>query len=325
MLDLNTASSLFEKKLQDFINQPNSPSTLYEPVNYILNAGGKRIRPSLMILAASSFNHNLDNIWEPALGIEVFHNFTLVHDDIMDNSDIRRNRETIHKKWDINRAILSGDVMMIQATQCFCNLPESMLAKVMKLFLLTAKQVCEGQQYDMDFEKEYKICMADYIKMIELKTAVLLATSLKIGAIIAGASEKDCNLLYNYGINIGLAFQLRDDYLDVYGNINDFGKELGKDIIARKKTAMLIKAFELADQNTKQEMLNWLSNQATDNKKLINYITNIYNKLNIPNIINNITNEYHIKALSAIDLLNVDEKSKDIYINIANSLINRNK
>ena len=222
------------------------PKNLYEPIHYILQIGGKRLRPILTIMTCDLFNGNVKNSYDAALAVEVFHNFTLIHDDIMDSAPIRRGKETVHIKWDINTGILSGDAMMIMAYKCFENYDEGIFKKLMCLFNQTALEVCEGQQYDMNFEKRSFVTEDDYINMIGLKTAVLLAASLQIGAIIGGAETNDAKLIYDFGKNLGLAFQLQDDLLDAYGERKMFGKKPGNDILANKKTYMLIKALTLA-------------------------------------------------------------------------------
>jgi len=239
----------------------SEPVELYQPISYVLSGNGKRLRPCLALLSCNLFNNDIRNAIKPAIGVEMFHNFTLLHDDIMDKADIRRNKPTVHKKWNENVAILSGDAMLIKTYELFFELKPNILAKVIEVFNKAALQVCEGQQYDMNFETKIDVTTDEYIKMITLKTAVLLAASLKIGAIIGGATLKDANLLYNYGINLGIAFQLQDDYLDVYGDVKTFGKKIGGDIVSNKKTYLLISAIENAKDENKHKLLNLLYNK----------------------------------------------------------------
>jgi len=262
------------------------PLTLYEPYYYMMEAGGKRIRPALCIFACSIFSENFNIAVKPATGIEIFHNFTLVHDDIMDKSDFRRNCPTVHKKWNVNTAILSGDVMMIKATEMFNDLPAETYQKVMPFFLETARKVCEGQQYDMDFETETLVTIPAYLLMIRLKTAELIAGSLKIGAIIGGAPEAAADALYRYGINIGTGFQLRDDYLDVYANETELGKPVGSDILNKKKTILFLSALEKTDFNTKNYLTQLFSEKSTPSNEDVEKVKFIYQNLNIPEIIN---------------------------------------
>ena len=232
---------------------------LYRPIDYVLSMGGKHLRPSLMLMACNIFSEDIAPAIKPAIGIEIFHNFTLLHDDIMDKADSRRGKPTVHKKWEENVAILSGDAMLIKAYQYISTCPEKRLSKILEVFSQTAIEVCEGQQYDMDFEKESLVTEEMYLKMIRLKTAVLLGASLKIGAIIGGANQHEANCLYDFGINIGIAFQLKDDLLDVYGNSKKFGKTIGGDITCNKKTFLLIRTINKANEKEKEELEKWLN------------------------------------------------------------------
>jgi geranylgeranyl diphosphate synthase type II len=299
------------------------PFTLYDPINYILESGGKRIRPALVLLACNLFTDDLSQAIKPAIGLEIFHNFTLLHDDIMDKADIRRGNPTVHKKWDENTAILSGDAMLIKAYDYFFDCQSPNFREILKVFNQTAIEVCEGQQYDMEFELRDDVKEEEYLRMIELKTSVLLAGALKIGALIGGASEKDADLLYEFGRNIGLAFQLQDDYLDVYGDVNVFGKEIGGDIVANKKTFLMIKAKQLAKE-TKAEKLNYLliDNTIGRNQK-VKLVTEIYNKLNIKEIVQERILEFTQKALNLIDQVDVENAKKTELKNLAGKLINR--
>ena len=274
----------FKKHLSSFLDaMETEPKFLYEPVRYALSAGGKRIRPVLCLMSAEMFGASADKAIDAALGLEIFHNFTLLHDDIMDKSDMRRGRPTVHKKWTENIAILSGDLMSLVA----CRSAAKTVAnkeRVLETFLRTAIEICEGQQYDMDFETETDVSVDEYMKMINLKTAVLLAGSLKIGALIAGASESDCENIYQYGRYAGLAFQLQDDLLDTYGNAAVFGKPIGGDIAENKKTFLLINAINLASGSTKKKLLEWISKENFDRDEKYNSVKAIYDTLNIKDL-----------------------------------------
>lgn len=286
MINLQQASAEVQKAINNLPSGKDVPMTLYEPCYYMMEAGGKRIRPSLCVMACSMFSENWQMAVAPAVGIEVFHNFTLVHDDIMDKSDFRRNRPTLHKKWNVNTAILTGDVMMIKAAEQFSNLPADRYYKVMPFFFETARKVCEGQQYDMDFESEERITLPAYMVMIRLKTAELLAASLKIGALIAGAPDNTADALYRYGIHIGTGFQLRDDYLDVYADQKELGKPVGSDILNKKKTCLYLAALEKADLSTKADLVKRFSAGSVPCADDVNEVTETYNRLGIPGWVN---------------------------------------
>jgi len=305
------------------LNFPDSPKELYEPIKYTLSSGGKRLRPKLVLLGCELFNSNIEDAIKPALALEIFHNFTLLHDDVMDNSEIRRKRATVHKKWNTNVAILSGDAMQIIAFELFTDLPKDTMRPVVKLFNKTALEVCEGQQYDMDFENRTDVTIDEYLEMIRLKTSVLLAGSLKIGAIIGGASEKEADLLYDYAQNIGLAFQLQDDFLDTYGDTDIFGKKVGNDIITNKKTFLLISALKLAKSDEKSKLISLLENRDISNEDKIIEVKSIYNKLDIKKITENKILEYFSKAKHNIDNLELAKEKKQLLIDFANSLMGR--
>ena len=292
------------------INFNKSPKNLYEPITYSLKVGGKRIRPILCLMASELFGGKIENAISTAIGIEIFHNFTLLHDDMMDNADTRRNLPTIHAKWNKNIALLSGDAMSIIAYKYIGKYSEN-LEKVINLFSETALQICEGQQYDMDFETSLNISEQDYIEMINLKTAILLAASLKIGAILANAKETDCDNLYKFGQNIGIAFQLKDDLLDVFGDINVFGKNIGGDIVSNKKTYLLIKALELAQEPERTELLNWINLKEFDAKEKIAAVKKIYESLNIKEFVEKQITNYFNEAWTYFDLINVDTIKKE--------------
>jgi geranylgeranyl diphosphate synthase, type II len=298
---------------------------LFFPVKYILSVGGKRLRPVVTLLSCNLFKDKIDDAVLPAAGIEVFHNFTLVHDDIMDRASVRRNLPTIHEKWNVNQAILSGDVMAFVANDCFLQTPAPLLLKVFKTFNKAAVEVCAGQQLDMDFEKMSFVSQDEYLRMIELKTAVLLAASAMIGAIIGEADDKDSALLYDFGNNLGIAFQIQDDLLDVYGDVNIFGKVSGGDIVTNKKTFLLIKALELATGSTLKKLQEQLHAKEFNTEEKIKTVMEIYDQLNIKSITENLANDYIIKSLNQLDKVSVSKERKHELYQMASLLINRKK
>ncbi|NHE57125.1 polyprenyl synthetase family protein [Cyclobacterium plantarum] len=263
------------------LNFEGEPTELYEPISYLMQLGGKRIRPLLALLSYGLFKEGYQKILTPASSVEVFHNFTLMHDDIMDNAPIRRGRPTVHEKWDDNTAILSGDVMLVKAYEMLLEVEPDKLRNCLKLFSKTAAEVCEGQQLDMNFESLSLVAEQEYLNMIRLKTAVLLGFSLQLGATLAGASESDAIHLYDFGVNIGIGFQLKDDLLDVYADKEKFGKQVGGDILANKKTYLLIKAMELAKGEDKKELEHWLTAKEFDPAEKIIGVKAIYDRLEI--------------------------------------------
>jgi geranylgeranyl diphosphate synthase type II len=298
---------------------------LIDPVKYILSIGGKRLRPVLALMACNLFSDKIDEAVMPATGIEVFHNFTLVHDDIMDQAPVRRNFPTVHNKWNVNQAVLSGDVMAFIANDCFLQTPPRCMVKVFRVFNKAAIDVCVGQQLDIDFEKAIIISQEEYLRMIELKTAVLLAASVKIGAVIGGADDRDSDLLYEFGRNLGLAFQIQDDLLDIYGDSKIFGKIPGGDIISNKKTFLLVKALEIAT-GERHKMLNELfSGKEIDPDLKIKQVMEIYDELNIKAITDNLAGEYINTAFSLLEKTGVTKERKSGLACLANSLIGRNQ
>lgn len=281
------------------IEYSQSPFGLYAPVKYQLDMGGKRVRPLLTVMACDMFGGDIEEAISPALGLEIFHNFTLLHDDVMDKADIRRGRPTVHKAWNENTAILSGDAMQIIATQKVCEAPLRVLKEVLDLYNTTALEICEGQQFDMEFETREDVTREEYIEMIRLKTAVLIGCALKMGAIIAGATPSQADAMYKFGENIGLAFQLQDDYLDVYGDAETFGKKIGGDILNNKKTYMLISALSMAEGATKERLQALLAGKADDEK--IAQVTAIYGELGIDKIAREKIAEYSQKALAYLN------------------------
>jgi len=301
------------------------PQKLYEPVAYSLMIGGKRLRPALMLHAASLFAESVDHVLSAAMAIEIFHNFTLLHDDIMDKADVRRGLPTVHKKYNDNVAILSGDAMCILAFKYFAKGNNESLDKLLPLFTTTALEVCEGQQFDMDFETRDNVTVEEYLEMIRLKTAVLIAGSLKIGALLANAQQTDADLLYEYGINVGLAFQLQDDLLDVYGDPDVFGKKKGGDICANKKTYLLLKALEACDQQTLKELNQWLVKSDFDAAQKIAAVTAIYDKTGTSETTRNLMRSYYDKALIALEKVAISADRKNTLIAFASEVMERIK
>ncbi len=263
------------------LSYDRKPASLYEPIRYVLSMGGKRIRPTLMLLAYNLYKEDVEKILMNAIALETYHNYTLLHDDLMDNADMRRGNLTVHKKWDANTAILSGDSMLVLAYERMAQCDNKHLEEVLHLFTTTALEIGEGQQYDMEFETRNDVKEEEYIEMIRLKTSVLLACALKIGAILADASEADADNLYQFGEQIGLAFQLQDDYLDVYGDPAVFGKEIGGDITSNKKTYMLINAFNHANEAQRKELQSWVDATDFDRKEKVAAVTRLYNEIGI--------------------------------------------
>lgn len=306
------------------INWDKAPLGLYAPVEYTLSLGGKRIRPALTLMACNLFNDDLEPAIKPALGLEIFHNFTLLHDDIMDKADIRRGRPTVHKKWNENTAILSGDVMQIVAYQLISEAPAHNLKQILDIFSKTAIEVCEGQQYDMEFESRDTVLPDEYLEMIRLKTAVLLGCALYTGAIIGGAGESDARNLYEFGINLGLAFQLKDDLLDVYGDEASFGKKVGGDILCNKKTYLLIQAKKLAEGDIKSTLIEWLAHPNPDPEKKIQSVTSIYNQLGVRKMCEDTMSVYYEKAIAFLEKVSVESDKKQELRKLAEKLMFRN-
>ena len=295
------------------------------PVKYILSIGGKRLRPVIALMACNLFKDKIDDAILPAAGIEVFHNFTLVHDDIMDKASLRRNLPTVHAKWNVNQAILSGDVMAFIANDFLLQTPPPALLKVFRAFNKAAIEVCLGQQLDMDFEKVSFISNEEYMRMIELKTAVIIAASAMIGAIIGEADDKDAALLYEFGNSLGLAFQIQDDLLDAYGDVNVFGKISGGDIVTNKKTFLLIKALELATGNTLKKLQEQIQVKEFNAEEKIKTVMDIFEQLNIRSITETLANDYISKSLSRLEKVNADKERKNELYQMATSLIGRSK
>lgn len=292
---------------KDWVTEPKN---LYEPIDYILKLGGKRMRPILTLMAADIFADDYKKAMPAALAIEVFHNFTLVHDDIMDDAPLRRGKETVHEKWNISTGILSGDAMLILAYQYFENYEPVVFQKLAKLFSKTALEVCDGQQLDVDFETRKDVTIDEYINMIRLKTSVLVAAALKMGAIVAEANEENANLIYDFGLNLGLAFQLQDDYLDTFGDPETFGKQVGGDIIENKKTFLYLKTLEVADKETVKKIKYFYRRKLKENNIKITEVTRIFKINDIPFLIKEEIEDYTQKAFATLEKMNITEANK---------------
>ena len=302
-----------------------NPKGLYEPIEYVLGIGGKRIRPVLMLLAYNLFKEDVQSVLPQAAALETYHNFTLLHDDLMDKADMRRGKPTVHKRWNENTAILSGDAMIILAYQFLMqDCPAECVKPVMEVFSQTALEVCEGQQWDMEFETRQDVTVDEYIEMIRLKTSVLLAGALKMGAILGGASPEDAQTLYDFGIRIGLAFQLQDDWLDVYGDPKVFGKNIGGDILCNKKTFMLITAFEKADEETRAELLRWVTAEEFDPARKIEAVTAIYNKEKVGDICQAKVEAYYQEGMRLLGQIQVEQECKRALQEFVTGLMHRN-
>ena len=305
-------------------NIHKEPENLYEPIEYILGLGGKRMRPVLTLMAAEVFDANYKIALPAAMAVEVFHNFSLVHDDIMDDAPLRRGEVTVHEKWNINTGILSGDAMLILAYQYFEQYEPNVFVALAKLFSKTALEVCEGQQWDVDFETRKDVTIPEYLKMIEYKTAVLVAAAMKMGAIVANTTEKEADLIYDFGLNLGLAFQLQDDYLDAFGDPETFGKQVGGDIIENKKTYLYLKALEFAGLNDKQRLLELFESEIEDNSVKIEQAKTIFIASGADKITQEAIEEYTLKAFSTLDKMNIDKDKKEILRSFGQNLMQRN-
>lgn len=288
------------------------PKNLYEPIHYILGLGGKRIRPVLTLMSAEIFGSPYQKALPAALAVEVFHNFSLVHDDIMDDAPLRRGNTTVHEKWNINTGILSGDAMLILAYQYFERYEPAVFRDLAKLFSKTALEVCEGQQWDVDFESRIDVTIPEYLKMIEYKTAVLVAAAMKMGAIIAQTSTENADLIYDFGLNLGIAFQLQDDYLDAFGNPETFGKQVGGDIIENKKTYLYLKALEFANEIDKQELVELFSIQMEENEAKIAQVKEIFLNSGAATATQKTIEDYTFKAFETLEKMNIDSEKKNI-------------
>ena len=302
---------------------PNEPAELYEPMHYMMNLGGKRLRPSLLLMGCDAFGGDIYQAINPAIAIEVFHNFTLMHDDIMDKAPLRRGKTTVHEKWNSSVGILSGDAMLVEGYKLMMQVDEKVLRPVLEIFNDTAIAVCEGQQIDMNFEQQKEVSISAYINMIRLKTAVVLGGALKIGALIAGAKQQEANLIYAFGEDLGIAFQLQDDILDVYGDPEKFGKQVGGDIISNKKTYLLIKAVETANTQQLQELNYWLQLTDFDAVKKVSAVRQLFNQLEIREKAEQEMNRYAQRALQSLKDLPLPEAKKTQLFEFADMLLVR--
>ena len=325
MLSFSDCQSIIELRIAQLPAYKKQPSQLYEPIQYILSLGGKRIRPVATLLACNLFSDDVSKAVNPALALEVFHNFTLLHDDIMDNAPVRRSQPTVHEKWNDNVAILSGDAMQILAYELMCQAETNHLKALLALFNQTALEVCEGQQFDMNFATRTDVSLKEYMRMIELKTSVLLAACMKSGAICGNATDADADKMYAFGLNLGLAFQIQDDYLDVYADQSVFGKRTGGDISENKKTFLLIKALELAHNERGETLSKALNNQFNSESEKIAEVTRVYNELCIPEITRQHITHYSDKAFACLESISVEKSKKEALHAMATQLMNRQK
>lgn len=322
MQNIEAYQKSFIKYLEDFAIE-REPVNLYEPVNYILKLGGKRLRPVLTVMTADIFGDKAALAMNAALSVEVFHNFSLVHDDIMDDAPLRRGKKTVHEKWDLNTGILSGDAMLILAYQLFENYEPKTFQSLARLFSKTALEVCEGQQYDIDFETRNDVTIPQYLKMIEYKTAVLVGAAMKMGAIVAEASEQDQDGIYDFGRYLGIAFQLQDDYLDAFGNPETFGKQVGGDILENKKTYLYLKTLELGSGDEKSNLLELMSNTSITNEDKVEKVKALFNASGAADATQLAVKDYTKKAFSVLEKLNISEDKKQILQLFGEQLMNR--
>ena len=314
------------KMVNDYIEDATitrQPTSLYDPIKYVLSIGGKRIRPVLLLLTYNMYRDDIERVMPTAVGLETYHNYTLLHDDLMDKADMRRGMPTVHRKWDDNTAILSGDSMLVVAFQRVAQCPAENLQDILSLFTVTALEIGEGQQYDMDFENRMDVTEDEYIEMIRLKTSVLLACELKMGAIMAGASDEDAKNLYAFGEKLGLAFQLQDDLLDVYGDPKVFGKAIGGDITSNKKTYMLINARLRANNEQRAELIKWITTENFYKEEKIKAVTKLYNKIGIRQLCEKKINDYFAEALTYLEKVNVPEEKKTALQRFTDQMMHR--
>ena len=325
---MGTRVDFLEKRINKELQKVlayEEPRSLFDPPVYVFSLGGKRIRPILTLMAADLFEKDIEVAINPALAIEIFHNFSLLHDDLMDKANLRRGSETVHKKWSANTAILSGDAMVIEAYKYISKVPHRYLPKLLEVFSDTAMDICIGQQLDMDFEQRMDVTEEEYLNMIRLKTAVLIGCSLKLGAIVSDASAEDINALYQFGINLGLAFQLKDDLLDVFGDFKTFGKKPGGDILSNKKTYLLIKALKSSNEKQKAELDKWLTAEVFDPEQKINAVKNIYEELKLSDLVENLIEKYYLASLEYLSSISVSDARKNSLLNLSEQLMYREK
>jgi geranylgeranyl diphosphate synthase type II len=316
----------YQEFISDYLQtqyETKEPKNLYDPIHYILGLGGKRMRPVLTLMSAEVFDADYKKALPAALAVEVFHNFSLIHDDIMDDAPLRRGNETVHEKWDINTGILSGDAMLILAYQYFEKYEPTVFRDLAKLFSKTALEVCEGQQWDVDFETRDDVSIPDYLKMIEYKTAVLVAAAMKMGAIIAETSEENANLIYDFGLNLGLAFQLQDDYLDAFGNPETFGKQVGGDIIENKKTYLYLKANEFASKEQAEQLAHLFSIHPEDNSEKINSVKELFLATGAAFETKKAIQEFTLKAFETLQKISIDNEKKEMLKSFGENLMGR--
>ncbi|MBV7268749.1 polyprenyl synthetase family protein [Winogradskyella luteola] len=322
MQNIEAYQKSFLSYLEDFAVEKD-PGNLYRPINYILKLGGKRLRPVLTLMTSEIFGGETKDAMDAALSVEVFHNFSLVHDDIMDDAPLRRGKETVHEKWNLNTGILSGDAMLILAYQLFENYEPNTFQALAKLFSKTALEVCEGQQYDIDFETRNDVAIPEYLKMIEYKTAVLIGAAMKMGAIVAKASENDQNLIYDFGRYLGIAFQLQDDYLDAFGNPETFGKQVGGDILENKKTYLYLKTLELGSEEDICSLLEVMSNNSITNAQKVDTVKKLFDDSGASKATQKAVEDYTNKAFDVLKSLNVSEDKKQLLRLFGEQLMNR--
>ena len=324
---MNTANEILQKVNEFLATLPydRQPASLYDPVKYVLSLGGKRIRPVLMLLSYNLWREHPEDILMPAIGLETYHNYTLLHDDLMDNADMRRGHETVHRRWDANKAILSGDSMLVLAYQRVSQVPADKLRAVLDLFTVTALEIGEGQEYDMSFETRNDVTEDEYIEMIRLKTSVLLACATKMGAILADAPEEDQERIYRLGEQLGLAFQLQDDLLDVYGDPAVFGKAIGGDITSNKKTYMLINAINRANDKQQAELKRWINAKTFNREVKVAEVTRLYDEIGIKELCEEKINYYFTEAGKYLETLNVPESRKQALRSYMDEMLHRNK
>jgi geranylgeranyl diphosphate synthase, type II len=323
-VDLSRYQQLIETSFADFTKElPKTPAGLYDPIRYTLSLSGKRLRPQLVLMGAGLFSNDVEDALPAARGIELFHNFTLLHDDIMDKAPLRRGQPSVHVKWNNSIAILSGDALYTEAFRQMAKSPQANLPAILDLFTRTALEVCEGQQLDMDFETRANVSIADYLHMIGLKTAVLLAASLETGALCVNAAAADAKKLYAFGKHIGIAFQLQDDILDVYGDAGKFGKTSGGDIVANKKTFLLLKAMELASRYQAEELQNWMNVTASDAKAKVDGVKAIYDVLDVRNLAVAEMKKHFEKSLAELEKINAADERKNVFRRWAEELMDR--
>jgi geranylgeranyl diphosphate synthase, type II len=317
----------YQELISNYFNEltlDKEPKGLYDPIQYILHLGGKRMRPVLTLMATEVFDVDCKKALAAATAIEVFHNFSLIHDDIMDDAPLRRGNETVHEKWNVNTGILSGDAMLILAYQHFEDYEPNIFRELAKLFSKTAIEVCEGQQYDVDFETRDDVTILEYLKMIEYKTAVLVGAAMKMGAIVAETSQENANLIYDFGLNLGIAFQLQDDYLDAFGDPETFGKQVGGDIIENKKTYLYLKALEYANKDEKEQLAHLFSIQPDDNTDKINSVKELFHATGSSQATQKAIQDYTFKAFETLDKMDISDDKKAILRVFGENLMNRN-